>query len=493
MRIFTNGKLTVLLTPTHVFRWPRRGEASVVARESPEATDFDESGHLLVSSKGEEITGAWASAFDPATLLDCGLVDDRRAAFLHHDQTLTWGPPPDGGEWEHRVDLSAHRSEFPDWARPMRMGPRGVRQDLEGEDLEYELERLEAAGAGFPHGVVLANAHGIGVASNFSGNVALFRPDQEVPALRFRLGVVDEDRIYARPTRTGLLVTVVFNGRFSTILHVDERGALRAHVPEQQGGRTPMLAMGRYALDVHDSTAYTRDAKLAVVSELDVTFRPACAAASPDGKHFAIADGFGADMALFSVSAKGAIREIDRVSYADLRRQASAEEARVDAIRRYALDRLEGTPTIGFAAKPVVSPPWTVPSGDFALPLVVRSAGGPGRGVAVRLSGAALEGVTATRVRLGDAEAAFSPDDDGLRAELPDVALPPGVVLPITPPPAGDEQKAMADAQLRETHLELVVHGHAAGPSGALLRVEVSALGATSSPLKWMRPLTVES
>ena len=54
MRIFTNGKLTVLLTPTHVYRWPRRGEPSVVKKKSPGATDMDESGVLLVSSKGED-------------------------------------------------------------------------------------------------------------------------------------------------------------------------------------------------------------------------------------------------------------------------------------------------------------------------------------------------------------------------------------------------------------------------------------------------------
>ncbi|RZO61673.1 MAG: hypothetical protein EVA89_11000 [Sandaracinaceae bacterium] len=490
MRIFTNGKLTVLLTPSHVYRWPRRGEPSVVKKKSPGATDMDESGVLLVSSKGEDLTSAFAPHYDEATVLDAGLIDDARAAFLHGDQTLTWGPPP-SDDWAQRVDVSKHRSEFPGWAAAHRIGPFGVRDDLDEEEQAYEQERIDARGVGFPHGILLANAHGIGIASNFSGNVALFRPDETEPSVAFRLGLAEEDRVYARPTKDGLLVTVVFNGRFSLLLRVDAKGKLRAAVPEQQGGRTPALEMGRLVLDIVDTKAVVRDAKLAELSSSDVVMRPMTAAASADGRHFAIADSFGGDLALYAVSAKGAIKEIDRISYADLQRQAKAEADLADA-PPFDPERMTGTPSIGFAMKPVVSPPWTLAPGRFELPLIVRSAGGEGRGVAIRLSGAALDEVKLDRVTLGDESAAFAPDGDGQRAELPSATLLADLVRPIDPPPTNDQREIVGQL-LGETHLELVVHGHAEKPSNAMLRVEVSALGATSSPLKWMRPLVVKA
>ena len=490
MRIFTNGKLTVLLTPTHVYRWMRDGDHRVEKRRSA-ATEFDPSGVLLLDSAGQDLAPTYAGCFEEKTLLDCGLVDDERAAFLHGDQTLTWGPPPTEG-WARTVDLAKHRGSFPKWAAGLRLGPREAKDDLDEEEQEHERERAEKRATGFPHGTLVANAFGLGVASNFSGNVALYRADAAEPALTFRLGMAEEDRVYARPTKKGLLLTVVFNGRYSTVFHVDEKGKLLAHLPEEPSGRPPALAMKRFAVDFVDTTVFARNAKLEPVASLEVGMRPVIAAESADGRHFAIADCFGGDMALFSLSAKGELREVDRVSYAGLRREAKAATDRKDADRAYFLRRVPGEACVGFAAKPVASPPWTIRTGEFVLPLVVRSAGGVGRGLAVRLSGPAIEDLKLERASVHAYSAPFRPDGDGLRAELPDVELPEGVVLPLDPKPTNDSQKAAADALVRETHLDLVVHGHAARASSAILRVEIGALGASSSPLKWMRPLVVQ-
>lgn len=476
MKIFTTGKLTILRTATHLYRWPLRGEAEVTKRKS-RATESSHDGMLLVSPAGDDLGAAFADHFEAKTVLDADALDGERVAILHGDQALTWGPVPED-EWEHRVDLSQHRSAYLPWASDLRLG-------------SGEHPPEDTLPAGFPRGTVLANEHGIGVASNASGNVALFRPGAADAVLTMRLGTVDEDRVYARPTQQGLLVTVVFNGRHSTLLHVDEKGKLLAQVAEEPTGRPPALAMGRHSVDFVDTMAISRNAKLESVSELQLAIRPVTAASSADGKHFAVADSFGGDMALFSVTAKGAIREVDRVSYADLRRQAKAVADRANGKKAFYVKRVPGEPAIGFAAKPVVSPPWTITTGDFALPLVVRSAGGPGEGLAIRLSGAALEGLVLSAASIGGASAAFRPDGDGQLAELPDTVLAEGVVLPFDPKPMNDSHKAVAEAVLRESHLSLVVTGKASAPSQAILRVEVSALGASSSPLKWMRPLVV--
>ncbi len=491
MKIFTNGKLTILRTATHVYRWPRKGESSVDKRKrKSSATEYYHDGLLLVGPSGADLEPTFAEHFEFKTILDADALDEQRVAFLHGDQTLTWGPEPED-DWAQRIDLSAHRSAFPAWASGMRLGPPSVRDDLDDEEEAYERTQHDKLAVGFPNGTLLANENGIGVASNFSGNVALFRPDAAEAVLTLRLGTVDEDRIYARPTKKGLLVTVVFNGRNSTLFHVDEKGKLLAQVAEEPTGRPPALSMGRHTVDFVDTMAISRNAKLEAVGEVQLSMRPVTAAASTDGRHFAVADSFGGDMALFAIDGKGKLREVARVSYADLRRQAKAAADRTNSDKAFYVKRVPGEPCMGFAAKPVVSPPWTITTGKFALPLVVRSAGGPGKGIAVRLSGAALEGLTLTGASVGADTVAFRPDGDGQVAELPDTPLSEGVVFPFDPKPTSDSQKAIAEAVLRESHLQLVVHGSAAKASSAILRVEVSALGASSSPLKWMRPLVV--
>ena len=154
--------------------------------------------------------------------------------------------------------------------------------------------------------------------------------------------------------------------------------------------------------------------------------------------------------------------------------------------------KVPGTPAIGFAAKPVVSPGWTLERGEFELDLIVRSAGGTGRGLAVRVSGAALDAIELESVDAEGCEASFVPDGDGVRAELEEVVITQGYVVPLDPRPSGDIQKGYAEELLRETHMTLTLRGRAKDASRELLRVEVAALGESSTPLSWIRPLIVE-
>lgn len=154
--------------------------------------------------------------------------------------------------------------------------------------------------------------------------------------------------------------------------------------------------------------------------------------------------------------------------------------------------RVPGTPAIGFAARPVISPGWKLERGEFELDLVVRSAGGSGRGISVRVSGAALGSIELESVGAGGQEASFVPDGDGVRAELEEVVIVQGYVVPLDPRPSGDIQKTYAEELLRDTHMTLTLRGRAIDASRELMRVEVAALGASSTPLSWIRPLIVE-
>jgi len=478
MRIFTTQTLTVLRSGKHLYRWPRNGSATVEAGVG-KVTEFHHDGLVLFSPSGRDLRSAFATYLAENEPLDGSTLGDRSAALLLADQTLVWGEPD---KWAQRVDLSAHRSDFLDWADGLDLGRRA-----HGNETDED----ETLATGFAAGTVNANGHGIGVASNYSGNVCLFRPDSDQPVLSFRIKTVDEDRIYARPTKRGLLVTVVFNGRNSRIFLVDEQGQLQAHVQEAAHGRPPALMVGKHIVDFMDTTAIVRNEMLEEVARTELGMRPVTTGAAIDGKHFALADSRGAMMGLYRLSKRGEIDEVDLVCYTELATADKREAARAAAVRAFDVARVPGEPCIGFAAKPIVSPPWQVNAGEFSLPLVVRSAGGPGRGLGIRLSGAALQNVTVERLRVGDLEVKFVPDGDGLLAEAPDLRLREGIVLPLHPKPTTQTQKDKAAGLVAETHLELAVEGSAKQPSNAILRVEMWALGASSSRLKWMRPLTI--
>ena len=154
--------------------------------------------------------------------------------------------------------------------------------------------------------------------------------------------------------------------------------------------------------------------------------------------------------------------------------------------------RVPGTPAIGFAAKPLTSPGWTVGIGEFELDLVIRSAGGMGRGVSVRVSGEALDAIELESLAGCGTKASFEEDGDGFVAQIADLEICQGYVVPLDPRPSGDIQKSYAEELLRDTHMTLTLRGRATEVGNPLMRVEIAALGATSSPLRWMRPLIVE-
>jgi len=77
-------------------------------------------------------------------------------------------------------------------------------------------------------------------------------------------------------------------------------------------------------------------------------------------------------------------------------------------------------------------------------------------------------------------------------SELEEMVIAEGYVVPLDPRPSGEIQKGYADELLRNTHMTLTLRGRAIEASRGLMRVEVAALGASSTPLSWIRPLIVE-
>lgn len=140
---------------------------------------------------------------------------------------------------------------------------------------------------------------------------------------------------------------------------------------------------------------------------------------------------------------------------------------------------------------------WTFDRGDTArIPVEIRSAGRPGEGLKVWVSGEAIEkGIFSPEfAQMGTARAEFvaSDDDDGIYvATIEDAALPQGFEYPLDPKPK-KKNRDYAQGLLAQTHRSVDIVGTAQETSQALLRIEVAAIG-QDAPIKWMRPFTVES
>ena len=155
--------------------------------------------------------------------------------------------------------------------------------------------------------------------------------------------------------------------------------------------------------------------------------------------------------------------------------------------------RHHGRASIGFGVG--ASPrSWSAVVGrEFSIPMTVRSTGGAGAGLWVRVSGDALPRLKQLSVRMGESYFELKADGDGLRAELPEVPLVLGVVYPLDPKPKNDTDKVRAQGLLEATQIAFELRGIAQAEGREMLRIGVGALNSDAPPMKWMRPLVVES
>ncbi len=479
----------VLLHPNGRLEWKPKGKPVVKPDTGKKSiTSHQRDGILAISPSGKtDFTPLLKPLLKPLGVIDAVALDEKRAAaILSRDKrtVLAMGRPPEDpdSEWEREIDLHQVNPPAIEW-------PRGLIWSVSAE-VPF------GKGKGFPDRgnastTLGANRWGLAVVSSQTGNLAVVRPGDEKVEFSVRVPTQDEASIFAEPTKSGMLVTLVVEGRNAAVLHVGSDGKIIGH--HEALGSPPALLAGNGVLVYDDEKGQVQylDQKLKPKTRLKLPFHPCEGAASADGKVFAFAD----DSTLLAgkVTKAGKISVWDTFDYVShmqtLRRARQVEEAKL----RYDPRRGHGAPLVGFPVgwKPA---PWQAKAGKaFVLELRVRSTGGPGKGLIVGLSGKALGAVDFSRVEVGRRGAKFEklPAGAGLRAEVLGVKLSKGVVMPLDPAPRTDPHKGLAQQMLEETHITLRLHGKARTTSNELLAVLVEALSSDKPPMKWMRPFLI--
>ena len=199
---------------------------------------------------------------------------------------------------------------------------------------------------------------------------------------------------------------------------------------------------------------------------------------------------------------KGAGAKADKTPQQIEDAAARAAERELARARLYAPRRTDGAAAIGFPTIKRSVHPWAAAAGaSCRLTMLVRSVGGPGKGVRIELGGAAVSQglVEPVKVSVAGKTAKFAPaqtpNGAAFVAELGDVPFEAGIAHPFEPKPPSPEALAVANELIAKTHLEVEVDARVpasakAGASG-LLAVAVAPLAGKTAPMKWTRPFTV--
>ncbi len=483
MRLHTDGSTVVLLTPKTRISWRESGRNTTEpVPETPAVTDYDRSGLLCMTPKGERDFSARLAA---AGALAADAIDEEMVAavMLGEDSTyLVQGPLNTEGDWPVVIDVGQIEPTRVDW-------PAGLIWK-KGDTTLYDL--ADTHGLGIVDCFVPTlecNPHGIAVACSGSGAVVLVRPGGTEIAASFQLPTAEETAIYACPTKEGVLVTIVVDGQDSAYVHIAEDGSILGHRAAKCATPALCLDAGILIYDDGSSAIELTDTSFSQLASLALSWPALDAAAAPDGASFALADA--EHMLRGHVNAKGElviVAEYEEVKQAGAKRpgELAAIEAKWDP------ERSQGKSAVGFAAG-MAPEPWTAKANSaFELVMHARSTGGPGQGICVTIGGDAAKHCAFEAVSVDGNRQELVDDGKGNRtAEFPSIDLVRGLSYPYNPKPKNDAQKHAAAMFLEETHLELRVFGKATKASGDLISVTISALNSDSPPLKWMRPLAV--
>ena len=484
MRVWTNGTFARVWVNDTIYRL-RRGSLSIEEKvkgvKGATATRPDEV--VAWGPGGARLDSALEAK--RRKVVDAVALDDARvAAVLVEGKAapkLVIGPP--AGPFEAEIELSA-QAEKVAW-------PDGVWAS--GAAPWSKSPRFEGVGA---RGIrVHANEHGVGVAAASSGHVAVVRPGGAALSFVHRVPGQEESRLDAVPTRRGVLVTLVVEGREGAVVHIGEDGSIlgrwpdgaaRSCFPALRLSDDHVLAFDQESeavalLSLPDLSELTREAISDPIVE---------AAADPKGGFVVLADGAN----IYEIRVEEESLSLDGpFDLSEAKKQPEPEETA--AVSSYEPARSLGNPQIAFPTeKQPADPPWTIaPAGELRMKMRVRSAGKASRGVMVEVGGAAvIDGLVAGGLaRVGALEAELVKDGPVIRATFPDVDVPQGIEYPYDPKPDNENAKLRARALMSETHftVEVVVIGAKAG--NGLLSVAISVPKSAAAPLKRIRPFTV--
>lgn len=487
MRVWTNGALHVARSPRGLYVF--RGTQVVRFIELPR--EETRGALLAVEPSGSH---AWVEDFRKISLED-GSIDEGLGAspldltaspegvaallLSGREVRLVTGSPR--GRWSREIDLYPHavtRTQF-----PSALGASSPWVWRDSTSLSPDSLRLRVTSAG------------IAVICQRSGLIGIFREDG--PPRWYQAPSGEGGSLDALPTASGLLVSLRV-GDEGVSAHFSGDGRCEGHTgltlrsvgaAALAGERFVIFDGAKGRLKVFGASDCQ---DLHPRSRLNLPAPPLDVASSPDGRWVIFGDA--TTISLFELGDKR-LSLVATLAPEQVLRETEAkhrEKQRIEQGGHY--KRPEGPPSLGFPASKAPIPPWeTSLEAPLELALSLRSTGGAGQGVAVEISGPALEQglVQPLSVEIAGQPVALSRQGTKWSGTLAEAEIPQGINFPFDPKPKTPEQSEKAQALLAATHLPFRVHLAACKVGAAMLSVAAWPLQGKAAPMKWTRMLAV--
>jgi hypothetical protein len=331
--------------------------------------------------------------------------------------------------------------------------------------------------------LISANEHGLTVTGVYVGVVAALPPDASKIdfALRVPTQVGETEIFAARTGGGGVIVVHCIEGRHSAVTHLASDGTVlgsRHKIGRDLAwGMGPPVVQGERVL-VFESGAKEADRlhelklpALEVAKSAELGEHPTgrlSVAVAPTGDPFVL--GLGGKARLVKRGARG------RLDTEALVRPVPRVVALPRAIVQAPSLRVQGPPALALSKGDQRPAPWMMMAGEaFVIEIPFTNQGGASRGIAIEISGPALQAglVRTTRARVGDVETMLEskPGATSVRGELGDVAMEAGFT-----PIGGDKKGALPPPAAPSLYLRIEVFGVA--PGNGVLTVRITPLKA---------------
>ena len=332
--------------------------------------------------------------------------------------------------------------------------------------------------------LISANEHGIIITGVYVGLVVALPLDASKIDFALRVPTqVGETEIFAARTGTGGVVVVhCIEGRHSAITHISSAGAVLGSrhkigrdlawgmgPPVVQGERVVVFEAGAKEADrLHELKLPALEvAKSAELGE-HPTGRLSVATAPTGGDPFVL--GLGGKARLIKRGARG------RLDTETLARPVPKVVVLPRAIVQAPSLRVQGPPALALSKGDQRPSPWMMMAGEaFVIEIPFTNQGGASRGIAIEISGAALQAglVRTTRAKVGEVETMLEskPGATSVSGALGDVAMEAGFT-----PIGGDKKGALPPPAAPSLYLRIEVFG--VKPGNAVLTVRITPLKA---------------
>ncbi len=332
--------------------------------------------------------------------------------------------------------------------------------------------------------LISSNEHGITITGVYVGLVVALPSDASKIDFVLRVPTqVGETEIFAARTGAGGVIVVhCIEGRHAAVTHLASDGAVLGSrhkigrdlawgmgPPVVQGERVLVFEAGAQGADrLHE----LKLPALEVAKSAELGDHPTgrlSVATSPTGDPFVL--GLGGKARLVKRGARG------RLDTEALTRPVPRVVALPRSIVQAPSLRVQGPPALALSKGDQRPSPWMMMAGEpFAIEIPFTNQGGASRGIAIEISGAALQTglVRTTRAKVGEVETMLEskPGASSVRGELGDVAMEAGFT-----PIGGDKKGALPPPAAPSLYLRIEVFG--VKPGNAVLTVRITPLKAS--------------